>query len=39
MAWKKASPEMCDLLAEVLAGFDCLNKPMFGCPAYYAKET
>lgn len=35
MPWKKVSPELCALLKTALEPFDCQNKPMFGCPAYF----
>jgi TfoX/Sxy family transcriptional regulator of competence genes len=36
MAWKKASPEMSDLLAEAVAPFPAVMRRMFGFPAYFA---
>ena len=39
MAWKKVSPEMCDLLEEALAGFDKDKRQMFGCPAYFINDN
>ena len=39
MAWKKVSPEMCEILEKGLAGFECRNKPMFGCPAYFVNDN
>jgi TfoX/Sxy family transcriptional regulator of competence genes len=36
MAWKKASPEMSDLLAEAVAPFPAEMRRMFGFPAYFA---
>ena len=35
MAWKKVSPEKCDLLETALEGFEREKKQMFGCPAYF----
>jgi TfoX/Sxy family transcriptional regulator of competence genes len=35
MGWGKASPEISELLAEALTGLDCVNRPMFGGPAYF----
>ena len=36
MAWKKASPEMSDLLADALGPFPAEKRKMFGFPAYFA---
>lgn len=39
MTWKKVSPELCALLEKVLMSYDCRNKPMFGCPAYFVNNN
>ena len=36
MAWKKASPELCELLEKAVQPFPYEKKMMFGCPAYFA---
>jgi TfoX/Sxy family transcriptional regulator of competence genes len=35
MAWEKASPEVVSEYAQILAGFDCMMRPMFGCLVYF----
>lgn len=35
MAWKKASPEMSELLADALGPFPAEKRQMFGFPAYF----
>jgi TfoX/Sxy family transcriptional regulator of competence genes len=36
VAWKKASPEMSELLANALGPFPAEKRKMFGFPAYFA---
>ena len=35
MALEKPSPELSGLLETAIIPFQCMKKPMFGCPSYF----
>ncbi len=39
MEWEKASPELGIVLSELLIGYDCQKKPMFGAPVYFVHDN
>lgn len=39
MDWEKASPELGVYLNELLLGYDCQKKPMFGAPVYFVNDN
>lgn len=39
MDWEKASPELGITLENLLAGFACQKRPMFGSPVYFVNDN
>ena len=39
MEWKKVSKELADTLEQLLTGYNCVKKPMFGCPVYFINDN
>jgi TfoX/Sxy family transcriptional regulator of competence genes len=39
MAWKKANPDLIDLLEETLAGYDADRRFMFGSPTFFVSNN
>jgi len=39
VAWKKVNEQMCEILDEALAPYDCEKRKMFGCPAYFINNN
>lgn len=39
MEWKKVSKELADILEQLLIGYSCVKKPMFGCPVYFVNDN
>ncbi|MEI8201054.1 MAG: TfoX/Sxy family protein [Eubacteriales bacterium] len=39
MEWEKASKELGIALEELLTGFDCQKRPMFGSPVYFVNDN
>lgn len=39
MQWKKVSPELCDILDDVISPFQVEKRKMFGCPAYFVNNN
>lgn len=39
MEWKKVSKELADTLEQLLTGYNCIKKPMFGCPVYFINDN
>jgi hypothetical protein len=39
MDWEKASPELGIYLQNLLIGYNCQKKPMFGSPVYFVNDN
>jgi TfoX/Sxy family transcriptional regulator of competence genes len=39
MEWKKVSKELAGILEQLLIGYNCVKKPMFGCPVYFINDN
>lgn len=39
MEWKKVSKELAGILEQLLTGYSCIKKPMFGCPVYFINDN
>lgn len=39
MGWDKVSADLAVILDDLVAGYNCQKKPMFGCPVYFVNNN